>query len=75
MRLHFFLLSGSGHVKLFIQRRRKPLPSKSRQVQKLLIGHFSARYKDPLPLLQEAQAVFPQTLLAEEGKTYPIEHA
>ncbi len=49
--------------------------AKAAQVQKLLIGHFSARYKDPLPLLQEAQAVFPHTLLAEEGKTYPIEHA
>ncbi len=44
-------------------------------VQTLLIGHFSARYKDPLPLLREAQATFPKTLLAEEGKTYIIDHA
>jgi len=44
-------------------------------VQTLLIGHFSARYKDPLPLLREAQATFPATLLAEEGKTYIIDHA
>ncbi len=50
------------------------LLAKNAQVQKLLIGHFSARYKDPLPLLREAQAIFPLTLLAEEGKTYPISH-
>jgi len=49
--------------------------AKAAGVQTLLIGHFSARYKDPSPLLREAQATFPATLLAEEGKTYIIEHA
>ena len=48
--------------------------AKAAQVQKLLIGHFSARYKDPLPLLREAQAIFPDTLIAEEGKTYLVTH-
>lgn len=32
----------------------------------LLIGHFSARYPDPVRLLEEARAVFPQTALARE---------
>ncbi len=48
--------------------------AKAAEVQKLLIGHFSARYKDPLPLLQEARAIFPNTLIAEEGKTYIVAH-
>ena len=41
-------------------------------VKKLLIGHFSARYENLEPLLQEAREVFPETYLAEEGKTFVI---
>lgn len=41
-------------------------------VKRLLIGHFSARYKDLEPLLQEAQAIFPNTQLAIAGKTIQI---
>ncbi|MDB5263984.1 MAG: ribonuclease [Adhaeribacter sp.] len=37
-------------------------------VKRLLIGHFSARYKDLNPLLEEAKAVFDNTHLAIEGK-------
>ncbi len=37
-------------------------------VKRLLIGHFSARYPDLHPLLEEARAVFPNTQLATEGK-------
>ncbi|MDB5010295.1 MAG: ribonuclease [Mucilaginibacter sp.] len=40
--------------------------------QKLLIGHFSARYKKLDELLEEAQSVFPETELAIEGKTFVI---
>jgi ribonuclease Z len=39
---------------------------------KLLIGHFSSRYKTLQPLLEEAAAVFPNTELALEGVTYLI---
>lgn len=42
------------------------------KVKKLLIGHFSARYKDLQPLLDEAKTVFPETQLAIEGKTFEI---
>ncbi len=38
----------------------------------LLIGHFSARYADLNPLLEEARSVFPHTMLAEEGKIFPV---
>ena len=41
--------------------------AKKAEVKRLLIGHFSARYNDLQPLLDEARAVFPDTLLAEEG--------
>lgn len=40
--------------------------ARSADVKKLLIGHFSARYEDESVLLQEAQEVFPETLLASE---------
>lgn len=36
-------------------------------VGKLVLGHFSARYDQEECLLQEAQAVFPNSLLAHEG--------
>lgn len=40
--------------------------------QKLVIGHFSARYKTLNELLEEAKSVFPNTELAVEGKTFVI---
>lgn len=36
------------------------------EVKKLVIGHFSARYEDETVLLNEASAVFPNTILAKE---------
>lgn len=41
-------------------------------VGQLLIGHFSARYEDETLLLEQAQAVFPNTLLAKETLCVPI---
>lgn len=43
------------------------------QVHKLMIGHYSARYKDLQPLLAEAQIIFPNTILAIEGESIRIE--
>jgi ribonuclease Z len=40
--------------------------------KRLLIGHFSARYKSLDDLLEEAQSVFPATELAIEGKTFVV---
>lgn len=40
--------------------------------KKLLIGHFSARYDDINPLLEEAQGVFASTELAKEGRVVVI---
>jgi len=40
------------------------------QAKKLVIGHFSARYKKLDELVAEAQSVFPETELAVEGRTF-----
>lgn len=41
-------------------------------VKKLILGHFSARYDDLNPLLEEARVNFPETYLALEGVTFDI---
>ncbi|MDD2552434.1 MAG: ribonuclease Z [Dysgonamonadaceae bacterium] len=42
------------------------------EVKKLVIGHFSSRYKELDTLLNEAQEVFPNTELAFEGKVIEL---
>lgn len=41
-------------------------------VKQLLLGHFSARYDDVTPFLEEAQSVFENTLLSNEGEKFKI---
>lgn len=48
------------------------LIAKKAEVEKLLIGHFSARYKELTPLLEEARAVFANVELATEGSIFTI---
>ncbi len=52
--------------------RQAALQAKQGEVGKLIIGHFSARYKDLMPLLDEARAVFPETALVSEGETIDL---
>ena len=47
--------------------------AKEANVKQLIIGHFSSRYKDDEPLLNEAKEIFPKTSLADEKKVYNIE--
>ncbi len=42
------------------------------RVGKLLIGHYSSRYKDEKQLVQEAQAIFPNTVGVEDGSTFEV---
>lgn len=42
------------------------------EVEQLLIGHYSARYANPKPLIDEAKAIFPNTTLARELDRYQI---
>ncbi len=41
--------------------------AKQANAKKLVIGHFSARYEDESPLLEEAKAIFPNTILGKEN--------
>lgn len=47
--------------------------AKLADVKRLIIGHFSARYKNLYPLLEEAQTVFKNTTLAVEGDRFIID--
>ena len=40
--------------------------------RRLLMTHFSTRYPDPTPLLEEARAVFADTILAQEFVEVPV---
>ena len=46
--------------------------AKAASVKRLMIGHYSARYEDPASLKAEADAVFPDTILANEGLTLSL---
>ena len=48
--------------------------AKHLNAQQLIIGHFSAKYKNLDPLLQEAETVFENSALALEGEKFKIEH-
>ena len=40
--------------------------------KQLILGHFSARYRDLQPMLAQSREVFPETCLAEEQHKYEI---
>ncbi len=42
------------------------------EVRQLMLGHFSARYGDQGYFLQEAIPIFPNVILAEEGRTIEL---
>jgi len=42
------------------------------EVDRLIIGHFSSRYKDLSQLVEEARESFPDVEAAEEGKTFDV---
>ncbi|MEM7658523.1 MAG: ribonuclease Z [Bacteroidota bacterium] len=46
--------------------------AKRAKVGHLSMGHFSARYKDLTPFLDQARAIFPNTSLAREGHLYDL---
>ncbi len=46
--------------------------AKDMKVKKLILGHFSARYKDLHPLLEEARSVFPYSFLGIEGQVFTV---
>jgi ribonuclease Z len=41
-------------------------------VKRLILGHYSNRYNDETDLLNQAQEVFPETILGNEGMTIDL---
>lgn len=52
--------------------REAALTARDANVGKLLLGHFSKRFLDEKPLLDEARAVFPNSFLAKEGMVMDV---
>lgn len=46
--------------------------AKAANASQLVIGHYSSRYQDLLPLQEEARSIFPSTDLGIEGKVYSV---
>ncbi|MEA3497237.1 MAG: ribonuclease Z [Bacteroidota bacterium] len=46
--------------------------AKKAKVKKLILGHISTRFKNPENFVKEAQEIFPNTEIAEEGKRFTI---
>lgn len=46
--------------------------AKAAEVEKLVIGHFSSRYKDGTLFEQEARTIFPDTIAAEDGMVLEV---
>jgi ribonuclease Z len=52
--------------------REAALTAKAANAGKLLLGHYSQRYLNEKPLLNEAKAIFENTYLTDENKTFEI---
>ena len=52
--------------------REAALTAKAAEAKQLLIGHYSQRYNDETPLLNEAKTVFENTILTNEQLTFDI---
>jgi len=64
--------AADAHAKFHSTAREAATIALKAGVKKLVIGHFSARYKEVDTLLEEAKAVFPETILAEDGMTIQV---
>ncbi len=53
--------------------RQAAMMARDAQVGKLLLGHFSSRYKDERVLLDEALPIFANTVLSNEGATFKVD--
>lgn len=52
--------------------REAALTAKDAEAEQLLLGHYSQRYEDETILLREAQLIFPNTCLTNEGMTVKL---
>lgn len=61
--------AADAKVKFHSTAKEAALIALKANANKLVIGHFSARYGDAEGLLKEAREIFPETIIAEEGIT------
>ncbi|MCK9400717.1 MAG: ribonuclease Z [Bacteroidales bacterium] len=61
-----------AHAKFHSTAREAATIALKAGVKKLVIGHFSARYKEVDSLLEEARQVFPDTVLGQDGMTIQV---
>lgn len=52
--------------------RQAAMVAKDACVKQLMLGHYSARYEDETPLLEEAKKIFPNTILSNELLTIDV---
>ena len=52
--------------------REAAMTARDAGVNKLLLGHYSKRYQDERPLLEEAKAVFKESYITDEGKVFEV---
>jgi ribonuclease Z len=65
-------LKDTAHKKLHATAKQAAEIAKRAEAKKLLIGHFSARYKEVDLLVRQAREIFPETYAAEDGETYEV---
>ena len=61
-----------AHEKMHATAMEAATIAEKAKVKKLIIGHFSARYEDVQPLLEEARTIFPETYAVEDGQKFTI---
>ena len=66
-------LKDKAHERMHATAKEAAQIAQIAQVKKLIIGHYSSRYKVLKPLLNEAKLVFDNTHLAIEGETHAID--
>jgi ribonuclease Z len=59
--------AGDAHAKFHSTAREAAMIAKKACVKRLVIGHFSARYRELDSMLEEAREVFPETILGQDG--------
>ena len=64
--------AADAHAKFHSTAREAAIIAKKANVKKLVIGHYSARYKEVSGLLEEAREVFPDTILGQDGMTIQV---
>jgi ribonuclease Z len=61
-----------AHDTLHSTAEQAAMVARAAEAERLIIGHFSTRYKDPSVLVEEARAVFPDTEGVNDGDVFSL---